>query len=230
MATTTVTEAHDKAVQALVALVPTTRPLTATPSGGAPVGPQAATAVVASYTADVSADMALALIDQDSLTSATEDSSVEVGDILRPALEAAGAALGTAGSLGSVTIADATSLFEDEDASVFELRTPDGPTAGWFAIRTRKKATAGGVGAVEMEKLARIAGVDMTLAVEIGRTKMPVRDVLDLEPGAIVELDRSAGAPADVLLNGRVVAKGEVVVVDGGDYGVRITKILGPDD
>lgn len=229
MATTTVTEAHGQAAQALVALIPTPRPLTATPSGGAPVGPQATSSIVASFTADTSSDMALALIDQGSLTNVAEDTSVEVGDILRPALEAAGAALGGVGSLGNVSVADATSLFEDEDASVFELRTPDGPTAGWFAIRSRKKVT-GSNGSVELEKLARIAGVDMTLAVEVGRTTMPVRDVLGLEPGAIVELDRSAGAPADVLLNGRIVAKGEVVVVDGGDYGVRITKITSADD
>ena len=65
----------------------------------------------------------------------------------------------------------------------------------------------------------------MDLTVEVGRTRMAVRDVLDLEPGRIVELDRSAGAPADVLLNGRVIAHGEIVVVDQ-DYAVRITRIL----
>jgi len=65
----------------------------------------------------------------------------------------------------------------------------------------------------------------MALTVEIGRTRMSVRDVLGLEPGAVIELDRSAGAPADVLLNGRLIAHGEVVVVDQ-DYAVRITKIL----
>ncbi len=73
--------------------------------------------------------------------------------------------------------------------------------------------------------LGRINNVEMTLTVEIGRTRMSVRDVLGMEPGAVVELDRSAGAPADVLLNGRLIAHGEVVVVDQ-DYAVRITKIL----
>ena len=67
------------------------------------------------------------------------------------------------------------------------------------------------------------------MTVEIGRTRMSVRDVLALEPGAVIELDRSAGAPADVLLNGRLIAHGEVVVVDQ-DYAVRITKILDMDD
>jgi flagellar motor switch protein FliN/FliY len=74
-------------------------------------------------------------------------------------------------------------------------------------------------------KLGRINNVEMALTVEIGRTRMSVRDVLALEPGAVVELDRSAGAPADVLLNGRLIAHGEIVVIDQ-DYAVRITQIL----
>jgi flagellar motor switch protein FliN/FliY len=69
----------------------------------------------------------------------------------------------------------------------------------------------------------------MSLTVEIGRTRMSVRDVLNLEPGAVVELDRSAGAPADILLNGRLIAYGEVVVVDQ-DYAVRVTQILDTPD
>ena len=67
--------------------------------------------------------------------------------------------------------------------------------------------------------------VEMTLTAEIGRTRLPVRQVLDLVPGTILELDRAAGAPADVMVNGRLVARGEVVVVDE-DYGIRITEIV----
>ena len=78
-------------------------------------------------------------------------------------------------------------------------------------------------------KLGRINNVEMALTVEIGRTRMSVRDVLALEPGAVVELDRSAGAPADILLNGRLIAHGEIVVVDQ-DYAVRVTKILDVPD
>jgi flagellar motor switch protein FliN/FliY len=65
----------------------------------------------------------------------------------------------------------------------------------------------------------------MSLTVEIGRTRMAVRDLLALEPGAVVELDRSAGTPADILLNGKLIAHGDIVVVDQ-DYAVRITRIL----
>jgi flagellar motor switch protein FliN/FliY len=78
-------------------------------------------------------------------------------------------------------------------------------------------------------RLGRINDVEMALTVEIGRARMSVRDVLGLEPGAVIELDRSAGAPADILLNGRLIAHGEVVVVDQ-DYAVRVTRILDVQD
>ena len=68
----------------------------------------------------------------------------------------------------------------------------------------------------------------MTLTAEIGRTRLPVRQVLDLVPGSVLELDRAAGAPADLLVNGRLIARGEVVVVDE-DYGIRITEIVSPE-
>ncbi|GAA1137622.1 hypothetical protein GCM10009606_16940 [Nocardioides aquiterrae] len=67
-------------------------------------------------------------------------------------------------------------------------------------------------------------GVDMEVTVEIGRTRMTVRELLDLAPGAVLELDRAAGSPADLLVNGRLIARGEVVVVDE-DFGLRITEI-----
>jgi flagellar motor switch protein FliN len=70
-----------------------------------------------------------------------------------------------------------------------------------------------------------LAGVDMELTVELGRTRMAVRDLLALAPGDVLELDRAAGSPADLLVNGRLIARGEVVVVDE-DFGLRITQIL----
>lgn len=68
-------------------------------------------------------------------------------------------------------------------------------------------------------------GVDMEVTVELGRTRMTVRDLLALSPGAVLELDRAAGSPADLLVNGRLIARGEVVVVDE-DFGLRITEVL----
>ncbi|WP_181313142.1 flagellar motor switch protein FliN [Nocardioides campestrisoli] len=70
-----------------------------------------------------------------------------------------------------------------------------------------------------------LAGVDMEVTVELGRTRMAVRDLLALAPGAVLELDRAADGPADLLVNGRLIARGEVVVIDE-DFGLRITEIV----
>jgi flagellar motor switch protein FliN len=70
-----------------------------------------------------------------------------------------------------------------------------------------------------------ILDVSVTLALEVGRTRMPVRDLLQLAPGAIVELDRLAGEPLDVLVNGVRIARGEVVVVNE-KFGIRLTEVV----
>ena len=68
--------------------------------------------------------------------------------------------------------------------------------------------------------------VPLKISVELGRTRMMVREVLDLQAGSVVELDRMAGDLVDVYINERLIAKGEVVVVDD-KFGVRITEMLG---
>ena len=69
--------------------------------------------------------------------------------------------------------------------------------------------------------------VEMEVSAELGRTRMSVRELLSLTPGAVVELDRAAGSPADLLVNGRLIARGEVVVIDE-NFGLRITEIVVP--
>ncbi|GAB2980046.1 flagellar motor switch protein FliN [Frigoribacterium salinisoli] len=238
MTTTTPTQ-HTAAAEAFVATVPSASLLRAVPLDAAAVaalvGPDGA--IVTSFVGEVSADTALMFDDLSQLTAAggTVSPSVSVLDVLRPALEAATAVLGT-GVLGDSRIEAVDALLLDPATSVFELVGP-ARTEGWFAVRLREDGTVAGLGTGQdaagtapaigstVGNLGRINAVEMALTVEIGRTRMSVRDVLGLEPGAVVELDRSAGAPADVLLNGRVIAHGEVVVVDQ-DYAVRITKIL----
>jgi len=237
MTGTTIT-LHTAAAEALVAQLPTPAPLRAVPVDAATAQARrstASSAVVTSFVGSLSADTALLLADMDQLAAAagTDSPLVSVVDVLRPALEAATAVLG-AGVLGDSRLESADALFADPSTVVFDL-TAAGETVGWFAVRLREDGTVGlvssaapvasssaGLGA---GNLGRINNVEMALTVEIGRTRMSVRDVLGLEPGAVVELDRSAGAPADVLLNGRLIAHGEVVVVDQ-DYAVRITRIL----
>jgi flagellar motor switch protein FliN/FliY len=73
--------------------------------------------------------------------------------------------------------------------------------------------------------LEMLHGVDLEITVELGRTRMSVRDLLAMTPGAVLELDRAAGSPADLLVNGRLIARGEVVVIDE-DFGLRVTEIV----
>ena len=69
----------------------------------------------------------------------------------------------------------------------------------------------------------------MSLTVELGRTKMYIKDILGLGEGSIIELDKLAGEPVDLLVNGKLIAKGEVVVIDE-NFGVRVTDIVSPTD
>lgn len=73
--------------------------------------------------------------------------------------------------------------------------------------------------------LRLLADINVELSVELGRSRLPMRQLLGLVPGSVVDLDRPADGNVDVLVNGRVVARGEIVVVDG-ECGVRITEIV----
>jgi len=88
-------------------------------------------------------------------------------------------------------------------------------------------ATRGVPGPAVRGGLDMLHDVEMEVSAELGRTRMSVRELLSLSPGAIVELDRAAGSPADLLVNGRLIARGEVVVIDE-NFGIRITEIVAP--
>jgi flagellar motor switch protein FliN len=72
-----------------------------------------------------------------------------------------------------------------------------------------------------------LLGVTLRVTVELGRTKMDIREILALGPGSVVELDKQAGEPVDILVNDRLIARGEVVVIDDR-FGVRITDVPSP--
>ena len=72
-----------------------------------------------------------------------------------------------------------------------------------------------------------ILDVSVTLSMEVGRTRMPIRSLLQLNQGSVVELDRLAGEPLDIFVNGTLVAHGEVVVVNE-KFGVRLTDVVSP--
>jgi len=72
-----------------------------------------------------------------------------------------------------------------------------------------------------------IMDVPLQVTVELGRTRKLIRDILELSPGSVIELDKLAGEAVDILVNGKLIAKGEVVVIDD-NFGVRITEIVSP--
>src|SRR5690625_625623 len=77
--------------------------------------------------------------------------------------------------------------------------------------------------------LEMLLDIQLKVAVELGKTQRTVKDILDLSQGSIVELDKLAGEPVDVLVNDKLIAKGEVVVIDE-NFGVRVTDIISQED
>lgn len=77
------------------------------------------------------------------------------------------------------------------------------------------------------EKLDLLLDIPLDISVELGRTRMVISEMLALGPGSVMELDKDSGEPLDILVNGRLVARGEAVVVND-QFGVRITDIVSP--
>jgi flagellar motor switch protein FliN len=99
--------------------------------------------------------------------------------------------------------------------------SPGGPQAA--PVRFPELRGAPGE-ASEQAQLDRIFDLSVPVTVELGRTTLSVQDLLQLGPGAVVELERSADAPVELFVHGKCVARGQIVVVDGY-YGIRITSL-----
>lgn len=78
-------------------------------------------------------------------------------------------------------------------------------------------------------RLDLLLDVPLDLSVELGRTRMSIQELLSLGPGSVIELDKVAGEPLDILVNNRLVARGEAVVVND-KFGIRITDIVSPTE
>ena len=115
----------------------------------------------------------------------------------------------------------------DEDTARFltgeQAQDENGPLGAKSAEAHRE-----GSGEVDTQ-LELLLDIPLEISVELGRKKMLVRDVVELAVGSIIELDKTAGEPVDVLVNGKLVARGEVVVIED-NFGVRITEILTPQE
>jgi flagellar motor switch protein FliN/FliY len=183
--------------------------------------------------------------------------SVQVGpppaedllDGLRPAFTAAAAAFGVPeaaladyGEVAVGTLAPAAGeeahglllLDGDTHQATLVFLAPAPATGAAPAVADHEFAplpapVAGATRAVAGGPIELLHDVEMGVTVELGRTRMLVRDILDLSPGSVIELDRAAGAPIDVLVNGTLIARGEVVVIDE-EFGIRITEVIGYED
>lgn len=210
------TTAHESALAAAFASsMPTSRavtPIETKAAGGSGAG------LVFSFVGALSADVAVTIIDSEALTDGLDDAALNYR--LHEAINAAVGTLG-AGTVTDTRTGDVSDVFADSGATMFDLTTDDGTVIGHLAVCiTRNEGVAQAA-----PNMSRIANVELALSVEVGRTVITTRKALELRSGDIVELDRAAGAPVDIKLNGRVFAHGEVVV-QNGDYAVRVTRIL----
>ena len=116
----------------------------------------------------------------------------------------------------------------DEWAAALEEQAPGGEasaeTAEFEQLQAEGVPEFGGD-----VKMDAILDVPVTIAMEIGRSRINIRNLLQLNQGSVVELDRLAGEPMDVLVNGTLIAQGEVVVVNE-KFGIRLTDIVSPAD
>ena len=132
-----------------------------------------------------------------------------------------------------------------------EMSDDDAMAAEWAAALAESKPEAGGMsGAVQTETVApanftnfastegitgagndlnMILDIPVQLTVELGRTRIPIKHILQLAQGSVVELETMAGEPMDVLVNGYLIAQGEVVVVND-KFGIRLTDIVTPSE
>jgi len=81
---------------------------------------------------------------------------------------------------------------------------------------------------ISMDNMRLLENIDVVLTVEVGNAEIKIRDLLRLNEGSVIELDRLAGDPLDILANGTMIAKGEVVMV-GERFGVRFSEIVAPE-
>ncbi|MGF1661843.1 MAG: flagellar motor switch protein FliN [Kineosporiaceae bacterium] len=176
----------------------------------------------------------------DAGTDTGTDTDGDLAAACDPALRAATGALGPVAGLDPEATT-AAALPTGTDAAVVRIAVDGAPAAylllsvaaGSGVPAPRRPADAGAVpgpgpgasAAATAHGLELLRSVPMEVTAEIGRTRMTIQELLALTPGAVVELDRPVGSPADVLVNGRLFARGEVVVVDE-DFAIRITEIV----
>ena len=118
---------------------------------------------------------------------------------------------------------------DDWAAAMAEQATADSTTAGRQAADIFPSFDEPGNKASLMNELDMILDIPVQIAVELGRTKITIKNLLQLAHGSVVELDAMAGEPMSVFVNGTLIAQGEVVVVND-KFGIRLTDIVTPSE
>ncbi|QYN47762.1 MULTISPECIES: flagellar motor switch protein FliN [unclassified Gilliamella] len=118
-----------------------------------------------------------------------------------------------------------TDIKQNSDDTQSQNETNDKPTTQDVIFETLSPQQS----EVKKQDINLILDIPVNLSVELGRTKMAIKDLLNLTQGSVIALDGLAGEPLDILINGYLIAQGEIVVV-GDNYGVRITDIITPSE
>lgn len=128
----------------------------------------------------------------------------------------------TNNTMNDAAVADEWAQALEEQAATTETVADSAPE---FEANTAPAAA----GAGPMQDIQMVLDIPVQLSVELGRTRVPIKYILQLAQGSIVELDALAGEPMDVLINGYLIAQGEVVVVND-KFGIRLTDIVTPSE
>ncbi|RCV90936.1 flagellar motor switch protein FliN [Billgrantia montanilacus] len=128
-----------------------------------------------------------------------------------------------AGALAEQEAAESSQ--QESAAADRSVAAPEAQAAGDRIFRPLDKGSEGGTA----RDLEMIMDIPVKLTVELGRTKLTIKQLLELAQGSVIELDGLAGEPMDILINGYLIAQGEVVVVED-KYGIRITEIITPSE
>lgn len=127
----------------------------------------------------------------------------------------------------------------DEDENVDQ----DSMADEWAAAMEQQDAEDGAAQSIDLDEFQPVAGgapnknpdldvildIPVSISMEVGRTSITIRNLLQLNQGSVIELDRLAGEPLDVLVNGTLIAHGEVVVVNE-KFGIRMTDVISPSE
>jgi flagellar motor switch protein FliN/FliY len=131
-----------------------------------------------------------------------------------------------AAALAEQTAATAPAPVQEAQAAAAAAAVAPATAQVFQQIQDTPAAANPGAGPVD---IARVLDVPVQLTAEIGRTRITIKNLLQLSQGSVVELDGLAGQPLDVLINGYLIAQGEVVVVNE-KYGIRLTDIVTPSE